>query len=125
MIEGRSPGEEGLPVAEGKLAGHVALITGASRGIGRAIAARCARDGAAVAINYITGPEPVQGKDNRADANALVEEIRGSGGRAVAVEADVSNGEQVQRMVERIAEELGTIDVLINNAGIETIVPFL
>jgi len=112
-------------MADGKLAGKVALVTGASRGIGRAIAARCAREGAAVAINYITGPEPVQGKDNRADANALVEEIRGSGGRAVAVEADVSNGEQVQRMVERIAEELGTIDVLINNAGIETIVPFL
>src|SRR5439155_9057886 len=106
-------------MAEGKLTGHVALVTGASRGIGRAIAARCAREGAAVAVNYITGPEPVQGKDNRADANALIEEIRGAGGRAVAIEADVSNAAQVQRMVERIGEELGTVDVLINNAGIE------
>jgi glucose 1-dehydrogenase/3-oxoacyl-[acyl-carrier protein] reductase len=101
------------------------LVTGASRGIGRAIAARCAREGAAVAINYITGAEPVQGKDNRADANALVEEIRGAGGRAIGVEADVSNGEQVQAMIARIAAELGTVDVLVNNAGIETIIPFL
>jgi glucose 1-dehydrogenase/3-oxoacyl-[acyl-carrier protein] reductase len=78
-----------------------------------------------VAINYITGPEPVQGKDNRADADALVEEIRGAGGRAFAVEADVSKGDQVRQMVAQIADELGTIDVLINNAGIETIIPFL
>jgi glucose 1-dehydrogenase/3-oxoacyl-[acyl-carrier protein] reductase len=103
----------------------VALVTGASRGIGRAIAARCAREGAAVAVNYHTGPEPVQGKDNRADAEALVREIRGAGGRAIAVEADVSNGEQVRRMVARATEELGVIDVLVNNAGIETIIPFL
>ena len=112
-------------MAEGKLAGRVALITGGSRGIGRAIAARRAREGAAVAINYITGLEPVQGKDNRADAEALVQEITGSGGRAIAVEADVSDGAAVQAMVERIGRELGTVDVLVNNAGIETIIPFL
>ena len=110
---------------EGKLAGRVALVTGASRGIGKAIAARCAREGAAVAVNYVTGPEPVQGKDNHADANALVKEIRDAGGRALAVEADVSDGAAVARMVARIAGELGTVDVLVNNAGIETIVPFL
>lgn len=112
-------------MAEGKLAGRVALVTGGSRGIGRAIAARCAREGAAVAINYITGPEPVQGKDNRADAEALVQEITGNGGRAIAVEADVSDGAAVQAMVERIDRELGTVDVLVNNAGIETVIPFL
>lgn len=112
-------------MADGKLAGRVALVTGASRGIGRAIAARCAREGAAVAINYITGPEPVEGKDNRADATALVDEIKQAGGKAIAVEADVSDGAAVKRMVARVTEELGTIDVLVNNAGIETIVPLL
>jgi glucose 1-dehydrogenase/3-oxoacyl-[acyl-carrier protein] reductase len=112
-------------VVEGKLAGRVALVTGASRGIGRAIAARCAREGAAVAVNYVTGPEPVQGKDNRADAEALVAEITGGGGRAIAVEADVSKGNQVRGMVARVSEELGVVDVLVNNAGIETIVPLL
>jgi NAD(P)-dependent dehydrogenase (short-subunit alcohol dehydrogenase family) len=112
-------------MVDGKLAGRVALVTGASRGIGRAIASRCAREGAAVAVNYVTGPEPVQGKDNRADAESLVAEIKQAGGRAIAVEADVSDGSAVQRMVARIGEELGTVDVLVNNAGIETIVPFL
>lgn len=112
-------------MAEGKLAGAVALVTGASRGIGRAIASRCAQEGAAVAINYVTGPEPVQGKDNRADAEALANQIRGAGGRAIAVEADVANGEQVQRMVSHIRDQLGVVTVLINNAGIETIIPFL
>jgi glucose 1-dehydrogenase/3-oxoacyl-[acyl-carrier protein] reductase len=110
---------------EGKLAGRVALVTGASRGIGRAIASRCAREGAAVAINYITGAEPVQGKDNRADANALVDEIKRGGGKAIAVEADVADGDSVRRMVSQVSEQLGTIDVLVNNAGIETIVPLL
>lgn len=108
-----------------QLDGRVALVTGASRGIGRAIATQCAQAGAAIAVNYITGREPVQGKDNQSDANTLVEEVRGRGGRAIAVEADVSNGEQVRRMVSRVTEELGVVDVLVNNAGIETIIPFL
>jgi glucose 1-dehydrogenase/3-oxoacyl-[acyl-carrier protein] reductase len=78
-----------------------------------------------VAVNFVTGPEPVQGKDNRADAAALVAEFEGAGGRAVAVEADVSDGEAVRRMVSRVSEALGTVDILVNNAGIETIVPLL
>lgn len=62
-----------------------------------AIARRCATEGAAVAINYITGPEPVQGKDNRAAAQSIVDEIIKGGGAAVAVEADVSDGQGVAR----------------------------
>ncbi|GDX70045.1 glucose-1-dehydrogenase [Chloroflexota bacterium] len=109
----------------GKLHGRVVLVTGGSRGIGAAIARRCATEGAAVAINYITGPEPVQGKDNRAAAQSIVDEIIKGGGAAVAVEADVSDGQGVAAMIDRVTATLGTVDVLVNNAGIETIIPFL
>ncbi|RLT53496.1 MAG: SDR family NAD(P)-dependent oxidoreductase, partial [Chloroflexi bacterium] len=109
----------------GKLHGRVVLVTGGSRGIGAAIARRCANEGASVAINYITGPEPVQGKDNRASAQSIVDEIVAGGGAAVAVEADVSDGHGVSAMVDHVTATLGTIDVLVNNAGIETIIPFL
>lgn len=108
-----------------KLKGQVVLVTGASRGIGRGIALRCASEGASVAVNFTTGPEPVSGKDNRADALNVVQEITKSGGKAIAVEADVSNSKQVTLMVEDVSKNLGPIDTLVNNAGIETIVPLL
>ncbi len=91
------------------LKGQIALVTGASRGLGRAIAQRLARDGAAVAVDY----------NSRSDAaESLVEEIRSAGGSAIAVRADVGDPAQVQSMVQQTNAELGPISILVNNAGI-------
>ena len=84
-------------------------MTGASRGIGRAIALALAEQGAAVAVNFQTRAE---------DADAVVAQIRSAGGRAIAIRADVSVGAQVADMAARVAGELGPVDVLVNNAGI-------
>jgi 3-oxoacyl-[acyl-carrier protein] reductase len=91
------------------MTGHVALVTGASRGLGKATARRLARDGAAVCINYVS---------QSAEAEVLANEIRGGGGRAVAVRADIGDPAQVRQMVDRVSSELGRISVLVNNAGI-------
>ncbi|MBI1786846.1 MAG: SDR family oxidoreductase [Acidobacteria bacterium] len=91
------------------LAGRTALVTGASRGIGRAIALRLARDGAPVAVNY---------REQTAQAEAVAAEIRAGGGRALAVKADVADAAQVRGMVERVAGELGPVELLINNAAV-------
>jgi Dehydrogenases with different specificities (related to short-chain alcohol dehydrogenases) len=101
-----------------RLAGKVCLVTGASRGIGRAIAVGLARAGADVAVNFHEPAEPEFGHDNAADAAAVVDEIRALGRRTVAVPADVSDKGQVGRMVDQVRVELGGIDVLVNNAGI-------
>ncbi len=100
----------------GRLQNKVVLVTGASRGIGRAIALECAREGGHVAVNYATRPR---------EAEEVAREIRDLGQRAIAVGADVSSGAQVRAMVGRTESELGPIDVLVNNAGIETIIPLL
>jgi NAD(P)-dependent dehydrogenase (short-subunit alcohol dehydrogenase family) len=99
-----------------KLKGKVALITGASRGIGKGIAEVFAEEGADVAVNYIA---------SAASAEVVAKSVRDKGRRAIAVKADVANRGEVEAMVEKVWNELGPIDVLVNNAGIETIVPFL
>lgn len=89
-----------------KLSGRVALVTGASRGLGRAIAVALAREGADVVVNY---------RERAADAAGVVREIESLGRRALAVQADVSMAADVARLVNTA---LGSIDILINNAGI-------
>jgi|SRR5665213_279040 len=91
------------------LKGHVALVTGGSRGIGAAIAIALAETGAAVAVNY---------RERAADAEKVVADIKSRRGRAVAVAADVSQGVAVTQMVEQVITTLGPIDILVNNAGI-------
>src|SRR5689334_11395618 len=93
------------------LSGRRALVTGSATGIGRATAGRLASDGAAVVINYVGPPD---------QADGVLKEISDAGGRAFAIQADVSNEEQVVSMFSRAADELGgPIDLLVNNAGIE------
>jgi 3-oxoacyl-[acyl-carrier protein] reductase len=94
------------------LTNRTALVTGGSRGIGRAVAISLAQAGAAVAINY---------REKATEARNVVETIRGLGGRAMAIEADVSNAKQVAQMMTGVERELGPIDVLVNNAGIALI----
>jgi 3-oxoacyl-[acyl-carrier protein] reductase len=92
-----------------KLAGRVALVTGASRGIGRAIALALAEAGADVAVNYRT---------RAADAESAREGVAALGRRSVAIAADVSLATEVQRLVGEVHAALGPIDILVNNAGI-------
>lgn len=91
------------------LKGRVALVTGGSRGIGRAIAISLAEAGAAVAVNYLS---------KAGEAKAVVEAIHKLGGRAITVGADVSRAAAVTGMVAGVERELGPVDILINNAGI-------
>lgn len=89
--------------------GKTALVTGASKGLGRAIAIRLAEQGVRVAVNYNSSPDA---------AGDVVEAITGAGGSAFAVHADVADLDQVAAMVTRVEEELGAVEILVNNAGI-------
>jgi 3-oxoacyl-[acyl-carrier protein] reductase len=91
-----------------ELKGRVALVTGSSRGIGKAVALALAEAGAAVAVNY---------RERGEEAEAVIEAVRNGGGRAAAFGADVSLRTAVQGMVHDIEERLGPIDILVNNAG--------
>jgi glucose 1-dehydrogenase len=99
------------------LKGKNVLVTGGSSGIGQAIAVRFAEHGANVAINYLTTPDEAQ--DTEEQVNACVSRVRQEGVRDVLVRGDVSDEDDVVRMVGMAAEELGGIDVLVNNAGIQ------
>lgn len=94
------------------LTDRVALVTGGSRGIGRAVALALANAGASVAVNY---------RERSDAARAVVDAVRSAGGRAMAIGADVSRSVEVSAMVSAVAGELGPIDVLVNNAGIALI----
>jgi 3-oxoacyl-[acyl-carrier protein] reductase len=93
---------------------QTAIITGSSRGIGAAVAERLARDGFNVVVNYA---------GNAAEAESLVAKIKAAGGRALAVQADVSNPAAVRQLFDRTELEFGGVDVLVNNAGIMQLAP--
>jgi glucose 1-dehydrogenase len=99
-----------------ELNGKVAIVTGAGSGIGHAIGERFGREGAAVGVNYF-------GYESQAEE--LADLISRTARKSIAVKANVSDPDQVQHMVERVLKELGRVDVLVNNAGVESSAPFL
>jgi len=100
-----------------RLQGKVAIITGSATGIGKAMAQAMAREGAAVVINYIGHQQDA--------ANGVMHDIEQAGGKALAVVADVSQLDQVQRLVAQTVHTFGRLDIMVNNAGIEEKHPFL
>ncbi len=99
-----------------RLKGKVAIVTGAATGIGQGIAFRFAEEGAAVVVDYVGKPD---------DANRTRQKIESMGGRVTTVEADVSNPDQVQHLVNSAVQAYGRLDILVNNAGIESKFPFV
>jgi glucose 1-dehydrogenase len=99
-----------------RLEGKVAIVTGSATGIGMACAQAMAREGACVTIDYVGNP---------ASAQSMVDGIKQAGGRALAVEADISKQDQVQHLVDETVRAFGRLDIMHNNAGWEKKIPFL
>lgn len=99
-----------------RLEGKVAIVTGSASGIGTACAQAMAREGACVTIDYVGDPKQAQG---------VVDGIKQAGGRAIAVEADISKQDQVQHLIDETVREFGRLDIMQNNAGWEKKIPFL
>jgi 3-oxoacyl-[acyl-carrier protein] reductase len=93
---------------------RIAIITGASRGIGRVVAKRLAQDGFAVVVNYLS---------NAGEAEEVVAEIKGIGGEAIAIKADVANQTDVEQLFEQTMKQFGSIDVVVHNSGIMSLSP--
>src|SRR3981189_2505350 len=98
----------------GKLDGKVALVTGASKGIGAGIALTLAKEGAAVAVNYAS---------DREGADRVVEKIKAVGGKSIAVQGSVTSSEDIDRIFSETERQLGKVDVLVNNAGVFAYLP--
>src|SRR5438105_11432448 len=97
-----------------KVAGKVAVVTGASKGIGASIALHLAAEGAAVVVNYSSSKE---------GADRVVEEIKGNGGKAIAVQANVAKEADIQRLFVETKKAFGRLDIVVNNAGIYEFLP--
>jgi len=98
----------------GKLDGKIALVTGASKGIGAGIALSLAKEGAAVAVNYAS---------DREGADRVVEKIKAAGGKSIAVQGSVTSSEAIDRFFSETVEQLGNVDILVNNAGVFSYLP--
>ena len=99
---------------DGKLAGKVAVVTGASKGIGAGIAKEFGAEGAAVVVNYAS---------SRADADKVVDEIAKKGGKAIAVQGNVAKKQEVEKLFATAEKAFGKVDILVNNAGVYEFIP--
>src|SRR5882724_5872201 len=98
----------------GKLDGKIALVTGASKGIGAGVALSLAKEGAAVAVNYAS---------DREGAHRVVEKIKAAGGKAIAVQGSVTSSEEIDQFFNQAERQLGNVDILVNNAGVFAYLP--